>query len=91
MNCKTWKALDAALSELEERVGLPDFVDLADEIGKALRTPPTSVPKSIDARKSRLSQGKQDHRREIKSIDKKAADVTARSTPEAQREGTKNA
>lgn len=83
---KTWKALDAALSDLEERVGLPDFVYLADEIGKALRIPPTSVPKSIDARKARLSQAKQDHRREIKSIDKKVADVTARSTPEAQRE-----
>lgn len=83
---KTWKALDAALSDLEERVGLPDSADLADEIGKALRTPPTSVPKSIDARKARLSQAKQDHRREIKSIDKKAADVTACSTPEAQRE-----
>ena len=83
---KTWKALDAALSDLEERVGLPDFADLADEIGKALRTPPTSVSKSIDARKARLSQAKQDHRREIKSIDKKAADVIACSTPEAQRE-----
>lgn len=86
MNWKTWKALDAALSDLEERVGLPDFADHADEIGRALRTPPTSVPKSIDARKARLAQAKQDHRREIKSIDKKAADVTACSTPEAQRE-----
>ena len=83
---KTWKALDEALSELEERVGLPDFIDLADEIGKALRNPPTPVAKSIDARKTRLSQARQDHRREIKSLDNKAADVAAHSAPEAKKE-----
>ena len=51
---KTWKALDAALSELGGRVVLPDFVDLADEIGKSLRSPSTRTKHSITLRLERL-------------------------------------
>ena len=81
MTYKTWKAVDESLSDLEKRVGLPDFDSQAAEIRKALQSPPTLVAKSIKARKDRLAQAERDHKREIKSIEQKHADEAARSTP----------
>lgn len=81
MTYKTWKAVDESLSDLEKRVGLPDFDSQAAEIRKALQSPPTRVAKSIKARKDRLAQAERDHKREIKSIEQKHADEAARSTP----------
>lgn len=81
MTYKTWKAVDEALSDLEKRVGLPDFDSYAAEIRKAFQSPPTHVAKSIKARNDRLAQAEQDHELEIKSIKQKHADEAARSTP----------
>lgn len=83
MQYKTWKAIDVALTELENRVGLPDFPDLASEIGKALRTPPTHVADSIEIRKTRLQKAKKDHALEMKSIKFKSASIAAELTPTA--------
>lgn len=83
MQYKTWKAIDVALTELENRVGLPDFSDLASEIGKALRTPPTHVADSIEIRKTRLQKAKKDHALEMKSIKFKSASIAAELTPTA--------
>lgn len=77
---KTWKAIDEALSELEGRVGLPDFVGLADEIGKALRFPPTRTERSIDARTERLKIIKRSHARELDCTKRKCHNEALRHT-----------
>lgn len=81
MTYKTWKAVDESLSDLEKRVGLPDFGSLATEIRKTLQSPPTRVAKTIKARKDRLAQAERDHKLEIMSVEQKHADEAARSTP----------
>lgn len=74
MQYKTWKAIDEALSELEERVGLPDFIGVADEIGKALRSPPTRTERSIATRQERLRNVKRCHARELDCTKRKDRD-----------------
>lgn len=83
MNLKTWKAIDEALSELEGRVGLPNFVDLADEIGKALHLF-SLQGELIGERKERLETAICDHGSEVASTKRKRADDAALYTPQAQ-------
>ena len=67
MILKTWKAIDEALSELEERVGLPDFVSKADEVEKAICSLSVQTGQSIDGRMDRLKNAKECHDREEES------------------------
>lgn len=80
MQYNTWKAIDEALSELEERVGLPDFAGLADEIGKALRFPPTMTERSIAARTERFRKIKRIHARELDCTKRKVRSEVLRNT-----------
>ena len=78
-----WKKFDEALSELEERVGLPDFVGLSDEIEKALHLC-SFQDELIDERKARLEKAICDHKSEVATTKSKKMDETLRYTPQGQ-------
>lgn len=80
MILKTWKAIDEALSELEGRVGLPDFAGLADEIRKAILFPPTMTERSIATRTERLRKIKSVHARELDCTKRKDRNEVLRHT-----------
>ena len=83
MQYKTWKAIDEALSELEGRVGLPDFAGLADEIRKALHLF-SLQGELIDERKERLEKAIFDHKSEVVSTMRKRSEDAALYTPQVQ-------
>lgn len=84
MILKTWKAIDVALSELEDRAGLPDFVSKVDEVEKAICSLSMQTGQSIDGRMDRLKNAKECHGREEESRKRKSADEAAHHTLPAQ-------
>lgn len=82
MNRKTGKDLDEALSELEKRVGLPDFVDLANEIGEALRPFSEQTDELLEGWNERLEQAKHDHQLEVDSKKRKTEEEAVRYRPD---------
>ena len=82
MNLKTWKAIDETLSELEGRVGLPNFVGLADEIGVVLRSFSGPMDQTLKDWNARLEQAKHDHQLEIDSKKRKTQEEVLRYRPD---------
>lgn len=90
MKLASLKSIDLALDELEAKEGLPNFIPLADEIGKALRKLPASVKRdSVEKRKQQLKAARQGHDAELKTILAKSEKESLRLSPEGIEERRK--